>query len=219
MKLKLWHVSCLYVGLWAAPGSAQQMYRCQDMYNHIYTQDHMSPGCTPFAAPPPPVNFNEIDQQAGQLRRNRNEPQSGNGWARFGSSMGSSGQRQNDAYYQGMMQGIAARQAEEQARRALATADEADSEAQIESTWRLRLLGEWKGLGVPENEAKAMADSFKLDNEFGSPLFERIRNDGWKSGVEGALKARKEYNVKLANYLLVVSCLVFDQQATMNEHK
>src|SRR5689334_18741880 len=88
MKMRATLLAGLTCTLWSAPAAAQVMYRCMDMYNNIYTQDHMSPGCTPFAQPPPGVNFSEIDAQADQIRRNRYAPQGGNGFAAVGAAIG-----------------------------------------------------------------------------------------------------------------------------------
>jgi hypothetical protein len=166
----------------------------------------------------PSVNAQSQYELQQQLERNRYVPPASNGWSRAGANMFGSPQRANDAFYQGMMQGIAARQAMEAAQRAQVEAADAQITRDIESNWRIALTREWKAYGLNDEEAHAVANNYKfIDSQIA--ITEHVKSKGWQSGLHDAIAAYKAYNYLLADQLIVAAYMASNSESQQQEQK
>ena len=152
-------------------------------------------------------------EQLQQLQRDRQVLQN-NGAARFGAILGGAQQNRDAAFYRGMQEGIARRQAEEAARTAQNDARAAEQETKLhalEERWQGVLADDWKTFGLGAPEAESIAKGYKMD-ESQIAITERVKRDGWKGAIKDAVTAYKAYNYQLANQLLVAATVVNQQQ-------
>jgi hypothetical protein len=77
---------------------------------------------------------------------------------------------------------------------------------------RTALASEWKGFGLADDEAAAVANVYTYQFEQQDAVEKRIMREGWKSGVEQALAAYKAYNYQLANTLLLASRMALHEE-------
>lgn len=81
----------------------------------------------------------------------------------------------------------------------------------IQEGWKPILEKTWIGLGVPQDEAKSIASTFKLEDAQ-IAINERVNNQGWRSGIDAAIQAYRRFDYQLGNQLLVAANLAMTSE-------
>lgn len=82
---------------------------------------------------------------------------------------------------------------------------QADAEARAMAVKRV-IASEWHGLGLDENEAWAAANVYEW-TPAQDAINERIKREGWESGLRQAQAAYKAFNYQLADQLIIATKL------------